>query len=138
MADVVYDNFKKNVMNGTLNLASDNITVMLVTSTYTPAQATHEFKSSVTGEVVGTGYTARGAVLSAKSVTASGGKGIFTAANVTWPTSTITARGAVVYEDTGVDATSALICYIDFLADKSSSAGNFTISWNAGGIVTLT
>lgn len=137
MSDVVYDNFKKNVMSGVINLASDAIKVMLV-SGYTPAQSTHEFKSSVTGEITGTGYTARGATLANKVVTASGGKGVFDADDVTWAASTITATGAVVYKDTGTDSTSPLVCFIDFLGSKSSSAGNFTISWNAGGIVTLT
>jgi len=30
-----------------------------------------------------------------------------------------------------------LICYIDFGADKSSSAGDFVLSFNASGIFTL-
>jgi hypothetical protein len=60
------------------------------------------------------------------------------AADVTWATSTITARYAVIYESTGTDATSALIAYVDFGADVVSSGGNFTITWDVAGIVTLT
>ncbi len=64
-------------------------------------------------------------------------EGVFDADDVTWSTSTITARGAIVYKSTGTAANDLLICYFDFGADKSSSAGNFTITWNAEGIVNL-
>jgi hypothetical protein len=41
------------------------------------------------------------------------------------------------YKSTGGTATSPLICYIDFGSDKVSSAGNFTITWDAEGILNL-
>lgn len=139
MADVIYNGFKKNIMNGGIDLDTDTIKVMLVTSTYAPDQDLHVFISDVTNEVVGTGYTAGGATLASAAVTAdnTANTGVFDAADVTWSTSTITARGAVVYKDTGVTTTSPLVCYLDFVTDQSSSAGNFTISWNASGIVNL-
>ena len=139
MADVIYNDFKKNIMNGTIDLDTNTIRVMLVTSSYTPDQDTHEFKDSVTNEVVGTGYTAKGAELANKTVTAddTDNEGVFDADDVTWSSSTITARGAVIYKDTGTAGTSPLICYLDFAADKSSSNGDFTIAWNAEGIVNL-
>ncbi|MHA1482068.1 MAG: hypothetical protein ACTSQA_01355 [Candidatus Heimdallarchaeaceae archaeon] len=140
MADVIYNDFKKNIMNGNIDLDTDTIKVMLVTSSYTPDQDSHEFKDSVTNEVSGTGYTAGGVELTSKVVSAddTDNEGVFDAADVTWSSSTITARGAVIYKDTGTAATSPLICYLDFGADKSSSNGDFTISWNAEGIVNLT
>lgn len=139
MADVIYNAFKKNIMNGGLDLDTQTIKVALVTSTYTPDQDLHEDFADITNEVVGTGYTAGGAALASKTVTADNtdNEGVFDAADVTWSTSTITARGAVVYYDSTVAATSLLICYIDFVTDQSSSAGDFTISWNAEGIVNL-
>jgi hypothetical protein len=61
----------------------------------------------------------------------------FDAANVTWSASTITARGAVLYQNTGTDSTSPLIGYFDFGSDQSSSSGDFTIAWNAEGLLNL-
>lgn len=140
MANIIYNSFKKNIMNGAIDLDTDTIKVALVTSSYTPNADTHEDMADVTGEVAnGNGYTTGGATLANKTVTAdtTDDEGVFDANDVTWSTSTITARGAVVYKSTGTAANDLLICYFDFGADKSSSAGNFTITWNAEGIVNL-
>lgn len=139
MADVIYNNFKKLIMNGGIDLDTDTIKVALVTSAYTPDQDTHDFFDDVTNEVVGTGYTAGGASLANKAVTADNtdNEGVFDADDVSWTTSTITARGAVIYKSTGTASTSALICYLDFTSDKTSTAGTFTIAWNAEGILNL-
>ena len=139
MANIIYNNFKKNIMNGSIDLDTDTIKVALVTSSYTPDQDTHEFFDDVTNEVSGTGYTAGGATLASTAVTAdtTDNEGVFDANDVTWSTSTITARGAVIYKSTGVAGTSPLICYLDFGSDQSSSGGDFTIQWNAEGILNL-
>ena len=139
MADVIYNSFKRDIANGSIDLDTDTIKVMLVTSTYVPDQDLHTKKSDVTNEVTGTGYTAGGATLTSATVTAdnTNNRGVFDAADVTWASSTITARGAVLYKSTGVDTTSNLIAYIDFVTDKTSTSGNFTIQWNASGILTL-
>ena len=139
MADVIYNNFKKLIMNGGIDLDTDTIKVALVTSAYTPDQDAHDFFDDVTNEVSGTGYTAGGASLANKAVTADNtdNEGVFDADDVAWTTSTITARGAVIYKSTGTASTSALICYLDFGSDKISTAGTFTISWNAEGILNL-
>jgi hypothetical protein len=139
MANVIYNAFKKNISNGGIDLDTDTIKVALVTSAYTPDQDAHEFFSSVTNEVVGTGYTAGGATLAGKTVTQdnTGNTGVFDANDVTWSASTITARGAVIYKSTGVAGTSQLVAYIDFGADKVSTSGDFVITWSASGILTL-
>lgn len=139
MADVIFNSFKMKIMNGSIDLDTDTIKVALVTSTYTPNQDTHVFFSDVTNEVTGTGYTAGGAALAGKAVTQddTDNEGVFDANDVSWTTATITARAAVLYKDTGTGSTSPLICYIDFGADKVSTAGTFTIAWNAEGILNL-
>src|ERR1044072_4016231 len=113
MADVIFNSFKRDIMNGALDLDTDTIKVALVTSSYTPNQDTHTKFSDVTNEVSGTGYTAGGTALANKAVTADNtdNEGVFDADDVTWSSSTITARGAVVYKDTGTASTSKLICY---------------------------
>lgn len=139
MADVIYNSFKKLIMDGSIDLDTDTIKVALVTSSYIPDQDTHTYFSSVTNEVSGTGYTAGGVTLANKTVTQDNtdNEGVFDADDVSWTTATITARAAVVYKSTGTASTSALICYIDFGADKVSTAGTFTIAWNAEGILNL-
>lgn len=139
MADVIFNSFKKKIMDGSIDLDTDTIKVALVTSSYTPDQDVHDFFDDVTNEVVGTGYSAGGASLASKVCSADNtdNEGVFDADDVSWTTSTITARAAVLYKSTGTASTSALIAYIDFGSDKVSTAGTFTIAWNAEGILNL-
>lgn len=139
MANVIYNNYKLELLDADIDHESDTIKVALVTSTYTPDQDAHDFFDDVTNEVSGTGYTSGGATLANKTTTVDNtdNEAVFDADNVTWSSSSITARGAVVYKDTGNTATSPLICYFDFGSDQTSSSGDFTISWNAEGIVNI-
>ena len=128
-----------------LSSAGVTVRVALVTSSYDMATATtggadaHNFYSNLTNEVTGTGYTAGGAALASKTVTkdTTNDRGTFDAADLTWTTATVTARGCVLYVDTGTPSTSPLICYIDFGADKTTTAADFTIQWSASGIFYL-
>lgn len=140
MASGVYNNFKELLMeSGAIDFVNDTIKVALVTSTYTPDFDAHDFFDDITNEVTGTGYTAGGATLASKTVTQddTDNEGVFDAADVTWSSSTITARGAVIYKSTGTASTSPLIAYIDFGSDQVSTAGNFVITWNAEGILNI-
>lgn len=138
--DVIYNSFKQKIMDGSIDLDTDTIKVALVTSSYTVSQDDHEDYADITNEVPnGDGYTTGGATLASAAVTKDNAdnEGVFDANDVTWAASTITARGAIIYK---YDATAGLawfICYIDFGSDQSSSSGNFTISWNAEGIINL-
>lgn len=138
MADVVYNSFKRDIMNGALDLDTDSIKVMLVTSSYTPDQDAHTKRSDVTNEISGTGYTAGGAALANKAVTVDNtdNEGVFDADDSVWSSSTLTARGAVLYKARGgASSADELLCYIDFGADKTSSGGDFRITYNAEGII---
>ena len=137
--NVIYNSFKQKIMDGSIDLDTDTIKVALVTSSYTVSQDDHEDYADITNEVVGAGYTAEGATLANAAVTKDNtdNEGVFDADDVTWGSSTITARGAIVYKDSGTAATSWFICYIDFGANKSSSSGDFVITWNAEGILVL-
>lgn len=140
MADVIYNNFKKNLMNGNLDLDTNTFKCMLVTSAYIPNQDTHEFRSSVTNEVTGTNYTAGGVTLANKvvGVDTTNDRGEWDFDDPVWASSTITARGAVIYKDTGSAATDILVAYIDFGSDKSSSGGEFRLTINAEGFLAVT
>jgi hypothetical protein len=129
------------VFNKELDWDSDTIKVMLTTSTYVPAQDTDRYKSDVTNEVSGTGYTATGASLGSVTITYTGATNVLAldAADTSWTTATITARIAVIYDSTpATDATRPLLTYQDFGADVTSTAGTFLITWNASGIATVT
>src|SRR5688572_14265661 len=108
MATVAYNGYKQGLHDASINWGSATLKVALVTSTYTPDIDTHVFFDDITNEVVGTGYTAGGATLASKTTTQNNtdNTGDADAANVTWATSTITARGAILYKDTGDPATS--------------------------------
>ena len=138
---LVYGGFLQSLANKEVDLDSDVLKIMLCTSAYTPNQDTHRYKSSVTGEVTGTGYTSGGNTLGSVAVTYTAGTNTLTldAADTSWSNSTITARYAVIYDSTpATDATRPLIAYIDFGADVSSSGAAFNITFDAAGIVTLT
>ncbi len=62
---MIYTNFYKYIADGTINLDSDIIEIMLCDDSYV-IDLSHEFKNDITGEVAGTGYTAGGAALSNK------------------------------------------------------------------------
>lgn len=123
-----------------IDWVNDTIKVALLTSSYTPNQDTHQFFSDLTNEVVGTGYSAGGVTLGTKTKTYTGATNVtaFFAAAAVWAGSTITARYAAVYKSTGTAGTSALIGYVDFGADVSSTGAAFTITWDAAGIFTDT
>lgn len=136
MADAKYNSFKGDIQKGLIDLTTSTINCMLVTSAYTPNIDTHTNVSNITNEVVGTGYTAGGKALTGKTVTVNTTSDLakFDADDVVWAASSITARGAVLYKS----GTGELIAYFDFVSDKISASGNFTIQWNASGILTIT
>ena len=141
MASKLYGNFLLKALNKEVDFDSDTIKVALLTSSYTPDQDAHDYFNDVsTYEVTGTGYTSGGATLASKTATYDSATNVIVldAADVTWSASTITARYAVVYDSTGTASTSALIGYVDFGSDQSSTNGNFTITWDSTGIVRIT
>ena len=136
-----YLNGQKAFNNGEIDFDTDTIRCMLLTSSYTPDQDAHDYLDDVRSyEVSGTGYTADGEALTTKAINVVGASNEIRldADDVTWTSSTITARYAVVYKDTGTDGTSPLICYVDFESDQESSNGDFKITWASDGIAKAT
>jgi hypothetical protein len=75
--------------------------------------------------VTGTGYVAGGNVLTNVTPTNSGTTAFAEFGDRNWPTSTITARGALIYNDTASGDPTLLV--LDFGSDKSSSSGDFSV-----------
>lgn len=102
--------------------------VALYTSSATLSAATTAY--SATNEVSGTGYVAGGNTLTiSTNPTTSGTTAYLDFADTTWASATITARGALIYLANG--GTNPAIAVLDFGADKTSTAGDFTIQFPA-------
>lgn len=119
------------------NTGGDTFKMALYTSTATIDANTTAY--SATNEVTGTNYTAGGNTLvnggvTASNTSSSAGTGYTTFSNTTWTNATITARGALIYNTTpsangtaNTALTNAAVAVLDFGADKTSTAGDFTV-----------
>lgn len=143
MASFIYNSFKGHLLSGNINLASDGIYCMLMKSTYTPNQDSHVKYTDISGyEHTGNGvYFTGGKALSSKTITVDNTNdwAYFTANNLTWASTTISASGAVLYASGAGygGVTHPLIGYIDFGTTLSSSNGDYTITWSAQGIIRI-
>jgi hypothetical protein len=142
MPSKLYGQFLSQALNKEIDWDTDTIKVALLTNAYTPDQDAHNYLDDVVAnEVSGTGYTAGGNTLANKTNAYNSATNVIVldADDTTWSSSTITARYAVIYDATpATNATKPLIGYVDFGSDQSSSNGNFTITWDATGIVRVT
>ena len=134
----IYNNFKEQLMLGTIDLVDDTIKVGLVTG-YSPDIDTHDQWSDVSGdEESGTGYSAGGETLANASVTQddSNNRAVFDGDDVTWTGLNVgTPSHAIMYDDTPSD--NWLIAYWEL--STASNGGDYTLQWNAAdGIITLT
>lgn len=88
-------------------------------------------------EVVGTGYTAGGNVITGTTVTESPtGTLMWDGTDTSWAASTIpVARGGLIYAD--ALAGNNAILFVNFGADYSTVNGTFLIQWAATGIMTI-
>lgn len=93
---------------------------------YTSAAALSKITTvySTSGEVVGTGYTAGGQVLTGLTQALDTDTAIMDFADPTWAASTITARGMAIYDSTNGNKVRAVL---DFGADITSTAATFTV-----------
>jgi len=116
--------FKSEILGGTHDLDTDVLKIALYTSAATLNATTTTY--STTNEVSGTGYTAGGETLSGASITSSGTTAFVDFSDVTWASSTIMARGALIYNSS---KSNKAVAVLNFGSDKSSSNGNFVISF---------
>ena len=95
-----------------------------IVGTYGAATTNYSEMTGDSDEATGTGYTAGGNTLTNVTPTTSGTTAYTDFADTTWSTATITASGALIYNSSASDASVAVL---DFGADKTSTAGDFTI-----------
>ena len=102
--------------------------VALYTSSATMSASTTAY--ATTNEVSGTAYTAGGNTLTNVTPTTSSTTALVDFADSTWSSSTITARGALIYNSsTAAGSANRAVLVLDFGSDKSSSSGDFTITF---------
>lgn len=118
--------FKVEILKGVHNFTNatgDTFKIALYTSSATLDASTTAY--SATNEVSGTGYTAGGNTLTNVTPTSSGTTAYLDFADTTWSSATITARGALIYNSSA--AGNPAVAVLDFGADKTSTAGDFTV-----------
>jgi hypothetical protein len=142
----IYGAAKEAIAKGLIDLDTDSFVCTLHTSSYTPSVNADDTWSDVSGSQVaaGGGYSSGGVALGSVAVTRSGGTVTFDAADVSWASSTITAKYAVVTKKAGGSLASGdlLLGYLDLDTASGSSSvsttgGTFQITWNAGGLFTM-
>lgn len=133
-----YGLFAKSLANKEVDLDSDTLKAMLCTATYVPNQDTHQYKSSVTNEITGTGYTAGGKTLTNVTVAYNPSTNalVLDADDPVWADSTLSAGVVVIYDDTPA-TNKPLIAYGVFSETVSSTAAPFTVQLPATGILSL-
>lgn len=100
--------------------------IALYTSAASLGKATTVYTTS--GEVTGTGYTAGGQTLSGIAQSLDTDTAIMDFADAVWASSTITARGALIYDASNGNKVRAVL---DFGSDIVSTGGPFTVQMPA-------
>jgi hypothetical protein len=120
--------FKQQILLGEQDLDTDVIKIALYTSSATLGATTTVYTTTSEVSSSGTNYTAGGNTLTGAVVTLDGTTAIVDFNDTTWTSSTITARGALIYNSTKANKA---IAVLDFGADKTSTSGDFTINFPA-------
>lgn len=120
--------FKKELMEAKHNfLLSGGDTFKLAMYTNSASFDASTTAYTATNEVSGTGYSAGGGTLTRIDPSSSGTTAFTSFSDLTFSTATITARGALIYNDTAAGDPTVIV--LDFGADKTSTAGDFTIQF---------
>tara|TARA_R100001082_G_scaffold77651_1_gene45427 strand:- start:919 stop:1350 length:432 start_codon:yes stop_codon:yes gene_type:complete len=120
--------FKKELLEAVHNFKNSGgstFNIALYTSSASLGAATTAYTTS--NEVSGTNYTAKGNSLTRVDPSSSGTTGFTDFADTTWSSATITARGAMIFNDSA--SGDPAVAILDFGADKTSTAGDFTIQF---------
>ena len=135
IAQAMCTSFKKELMLGTHNFATNGNAFKLAlyaeggggksSTTATLGFGTTAY--TTTGEVANSGsYTAGGGALTKVAPATSGTTAFTDFADISFTTATITAMGALIYNDTNSDKS---VCVLDFTSNKTSTSGTFTVQF---------
>ncbi len=142
----VYSAAMENITDGALDLDTNTFRMVLVTSSYTPAQNTHStwVDASANEVAAGGGYSTHGKLLTC-TTTRSAAVTTFDCDDQSWTSSTITAKYALIVRDADANgalaSTDLLVAYCDLETgggSVSTTAGTLSITINASGVCTFT
>jgi hypothetical protein len=117
--------FRSDIVQGGQNLSSNTLKMALYDGFATLGPSTTVY--TTTNEVVGTGYTAGGVVLTGVTINTDVATNTvyINFNNVSWPGASFTARGALIYNSTQSNKSVAVL---DFGSDKIFSAVSNTVT----------
>ena len=128
MANALFDKARQRFLEGQFNWLTDTIKVILVdTGAYTPQTAIHQYLADITLSA----RIAGPVTLTSKATTGGAADG----ADVTFTSvSGPTIEAIVIYRDTGTEATSPLIAYIDTATGLpiTPNGGDIIVTWDNG------
>ena len=138
ISQAMVTSFKVEILDGIHNFgtgvvrastAADTFKIALYTSSATLSAATTGYTTTDEVSSSGTNYTAGGQTLTISQVpTSTGTTAWLDFDDVTWASATITANGALIYNETQGNKAVAVLA---FGGDKTSTAGNFTVQFPA-------
>ena len=150
IASQVFNVFKKQIMDGTIDLTANDIRVMLIrggSSAGSSADRDFDTVQSITtlAEVDGTGYTGGHAGADRRSVSTktqtiddANDRAEFDGDDITWTAigSVVgQCEGALLYKKNTSDGDSVPIAYIKFASTKNLDGGDLTINFDVQGIL---
>lgn len=136
----IFNDFRKFIADGTIDLDTDTIKAMMLSNGYT-VNAAHSVLADIGSNEVaaGNGYVAGGQALANKSLTVVGAESKFTADPLTWASLTKTYRFLLLYAaktaNGKVNPLIAVILVDNTPADVIISAADYSVQWNANGIL---
>ena len=122
--------FKKEILEAVHNFKNSGgstFNLALYTSSASLGASTTAYTTS--NEASGTGDTAKGAALTRIDPSNDGTTAITDFNDLTFSSSSITARGALIFNESA--SGDPAVCALDFGSDKTSSSGDFTIQFTA-------
>lgn len=127
----ICNSYKQEILGG-VHASADTYKIALYTSSATLGASTTAY--SATNEVTGAGYDTGGKTLTGFVSGLSTGTAYITFDDPSWTSSTITARGCLIYNSS--KSNKAVACF-DFGSDVISVSGTFTIDLPAAGASAL-
>ena len=135
ITQAVCNSFKSDVLQEGHQIKTDTLKIALFTSAASLSAGTSVYSTS--NEVVSSGGyapgggTLTGVTISLGATSAGGGAAIIDFADISFTSTTFSARGALIYNSTN---SNKAIAVLDFGSDKTSTNGTFTVSFPAAAI----
>lgn len=127
----ICNSYKQELLEG-VHASTDTYKIALFTSSATLDKTATAY--STTNEVTGTGYDAGGKTLTGFTSGLSSDTAYITFADPSWTSSTITARGCMIYNSS---KSNKAVAVFDFGSDVISVSGTFTIDFPTAGASAL-